>query len=392
MTNQPVSPGVFDVIVIGVGTMGAPACYYLAKRGYKVLGLEQFDITHELGSHGGQSRIIRKAYFEHPAYVPLLNKAYANWKQLEHETGEQLYHQTGVVYFGRPDHDIIRGVKLSAGIHNIPVETMDSVSSGKRFSHFRIPGNFETVFEPEAGFIPPEKAIKLYAGQAVKHGAQIHVRERVVTWHKDGNIITVKTNGDTYQCSKLIITAGAWAGQLVPGIADKIRITRQFVAWVKPRNREDFLPGQFPCWLIDDDERPGCYYGFPVLPADGFGEPDGLKIACHYPGSVTDADDVDRRTGENDIENIRYALDKYLPGTFESMVTTKTCLYASMPDENFIIDKLPGFEKRVIVACGFSGHGFKFASVIGEILADLAMNGSTQLPIEFLSIRRFLKS
>lgn len=390
MPEQPVSENNFDVIVIGVGSMGAPACYYLAKRGYKVLGLEQFDITHELGSHAGQSRIIRKAYFEHPAYVPLLNRAYDNWKQLEQETGEQVYHETGVVYFGQPDQEIIRGVKLSAGLHHVPVEEVDASTSGQRFNRFHLPTGFETIFEPGAGFITPEKAILLYAGQAVKHGCSIHVREKAITWQKDGNSIIVKTNADVYRCSKLIITAGAWAGNLVPGIAGKIKITRQFVAWIKPANPADFFLHNFPCWLIDDDERPGCYYGFPVLPQDTFGEPYGLKIACHYPGSVTDADDVDRRTGESDIEDIRYALDKYLPGTFESMVTAKTCLYANLPDENFVIDKLPGFEKRVIVACGFSGHGFKFASVVGEILADLAINGSTSLPIDFLNIKRFM--
>lgn len=389
MTDQLVNQNIFDVIVIGVGSMGAPTCYYLAKRGYKVLGIEQFDITHELGSHGGQSRIIRKAYFEHPAYVPLLNRAYENWKQLEQETGEQVYYQTGVAYFGRPEQEIVRGVKLSASLYNIPVEEVDTISSRKRFNRFHVPDSFETLYEPEAGFIVPEKAIKLYAGQAVKHGCTIHVKEKANTWRKEGSSIIVNTNADCYRCSKLIITAGAWSGNLVPGIAGKLKITRQFVAWVKPKNWDDFLLNNFPCWLIDDDERPGCYYGFPALPADVFGEPHGLKIACHYPGSVTDADAVDRQTGEGDIEDIRYALDKYLPGTFEAMITAKTCLYATLPDENFIIDKLPGFESRVIVACGFSGHGFKFASVVGEVLADLAIDGSTKLPIEFLNIKRF---
>ena len=390
MMDQSANPiTFFDAIVIGVGTMGAPACYYLAKRGYKVLGIEQFDITHEFGSHDGQSRIIRKAYFEHPAYVPLLNKAYENWKKLEDDTGEQVYYQTGVAYFGRQHETVLKGVKLSADRYNIPVEKIDIASSKKRFTQFNIPENFETLFEPEAGFITPEKAIKLYAGQAVKFGAEIHTHEKVIDWRKAGNRLVVNTNKKSYYCNKLIITAGAWSGNMIPRISGKIEVTRQFVAWIKPKNWNDYTLHNFPCWMIDD-ERPGCYYGFPILPPDKFGEPHGLKIACHYPGSITEADKVNRQNTEEDIENIRYALDKYFPGIFNGMVTTKTCLYASLPDENFIIDKLPGFEDHVTIACGFSGHGFKFASVVGEILADLAIEGSTRQPIDFLNAKRYM--
>lgn len=390
MTDQTANSTEFDVIVVGVGSMGAPACYYLAKRGYKVLGLEQFDITHEFGSHAGQSRIIRKAYFEHQDYVPLLQKAYENWKQIEVDSGEQVYHQTGVVYFGRPQQEIIKGVNLSSERYQIPVEKLAREESEKRFHAFSLPSGFETLFEPEAGFIMPEKAIRLFAGQAVKHGAEIHTQEKLIDWRKMGKNVILNTNRNTYQCQKLVITAGAWSDMLIPGLAGKLEVTRQFVAWVRPRNWEEYLLGKFPCWLIDDDERPGCYYGFPVLSAEQFGEPQGLKIACHYPGAVTDVDKVNRQNTEEDIENIRYALDKYLPGTFNGMVTTKTCLYANLADENFIIDRLPGFENAVTIACGFSGHGFKFASVVGEILADLSMTGTTGHAIGFLNARRFI--
>lgn len=383
------SSTLFDVIVIGVGSMGAPTCYYLSKRGHKVLGIEQFGITHELGSHAGQSRIIRKAYFEHPDYVPLLQKAYENWKELEDETGEQIYYQTGLVYFGRPEKAMLKGVKLSADLYKIPLEKVDEFSSKKRFPLFNIPKSFETLFEPEAGFIPPEKVIKLYVRQAVKFGAEIHTTEKVTGWRKMGNSIVVNTDKNTYHCGKLIITAGAWSGNMIPGISEKIEVTRQFVAWIKPKNWDDYCLNNFPCWLIDEDEKAGCYYGFPILPPDKFGEPHGLKIACHYPGAVTDADKVNRQLADEDIENIRYALDKYFPGTFNGMVTAKTCLYANLPDENFIIDRLPGYKEHVTIACGFGGHGFKFASVVGEILADLSINGSTMLSIGFLNAKRF---
>ena len=383
----------FDIIVIGVGSMGSSACYFLAQRGYKVLGLEQFDISHEFGSHAGQSRIIRKAYFEHSDYVPLLNRAYENWKKLEEETGEQIYFRTGLVYFGPPDHQVIKGVKQSASLYGIEIENLDVSLSAKRFPQFNIPKDFECLYEPDAGFLTPEKAIRLYAEQAKKYGAEIHVQEKVLDpiatgWKKDGDGIIVRTNKNNYRCSKLVITAGAWAGRMIPGFQDKLKVTRQFVAWIKVNEENDFRLSNFPCWLIADNEMAGAYYGFPILPTEKFGQPAGLKLAHHHPDSETDPDNVNRQSTKEDEENLKYALDKHFPGSFESFLSSKICLYANSPDENFIIDKLPGYQD-VVIACGFSGHGFKFVSVVGEILADLAIEGKTELPIEFLSVKRF---
>ena len=379
----------FDVIVIGVGSMGSATCCYLSKRGYKVLGLEQFAISHEFGSHAGQSRIIRKAYFEHPDYVPLLERAYENWKTLEQETGEQVYFKTGLLYAGNPDNEIIKGVKRSAALYNIELEQLNVADVSKRFSQFHFPKSFEILFEPETGFITPEKAIRLYAAQAGRNGAIIQSNEKVIGWKKDGNNIIVKTGKQTYQCNKLVITAGVWAGKMIPGFTDKIKVTRQFVAWIKTKKDDQFELSKFPCWMIGDDEKHGCYYGFPLLDTKKFGEPAGLKLAHHFPSQITDPDNVNRQPTEEDIENVKYCLNKYLPGVFDSVLSTKICLYANSPDENFIIDKLPGFEENVSIACGFSGHGFKFASVVGEILADLAIEGKTGLPIEFLKATRF---
>lgn len=379
----------FDVVVIGVGSMGSATCYYLSKRGYKVLGLEQFDITHEFGSHAGQSRIIRKAYFEHPDYVPLLERAYENWKTFEKETGEQLYFKTGLLYAGTSTNEIIKGVKQSASLYNINVEKLDPPNASNRFPQFSLPGNFEVLFEPEAGFIIPERAIRLYASQAKKNGATITTNEKVTEWKKEDNTVIVKTDKQAYQCNKLVITAGAWAGKIIPGLDDKINVTRQFVAWIKTKNDEQFQLNKFPCWMIGDDSKHGCYYGFPTLDTEKFGEPAGLKLAHHFPSQETDPDNVNRQTTELDIENLTYCLNKYLPGFFDSILHTKICLYANSPDENFIIDTLPGYEENVLIACGFSGHGFKFASVVGEILADLVIEGKSSLPFEFLHANRF---
>lgn len=379
----------FDIIVIGVGSMGSATCYYLAKRGCSILGLEQFDISHDFGSHAGQSRIIRKAYFEHPDYVPLLERAYRNWRTLEKETGKQVYFKTGLLYAGKPGNVIIKGVEESAGLYHIDLDQLNSVAATDHYPQFKFPDDFEILFEPEAGFITPEKAIRLYANEAKKNGAIIHSNEKVIDWKKDNSNIIVKTDKDSYECKKLIITAGAWAGKMIPGFSDKIKVTRQFVAWIKTKNDALFELNKFPCWMIGDDQKHGCYYGFPLLDTGKFGQPEGLKLAHHFPYQITDPDNVNRQTTEEDLSNLKYCLDKYLPGVFDGFLSTKICLYENSPDENFIIDKLPGFEDDVSIACGFSGHGFKFASVVGEILADLGIKGETALPIDFLNARRF---
>jgi sarcosine oxidase len=379
----------FDVIVIGVGSMGSSACYFLAKRGYKILGIEQFDITHEFGSHAGQSRIIRKAYFEDPNYIPLLNQAYKNWKKFEEETGSSIYHRTGLVYFGDQENEMIKGIKRSASLFNIPLENLDAKQATNRFPQFKFPKDFEILFEAEAGFITPEKAIKLYSQQAEKIGAEIHTNEKVVHWKKNKTDVIVTTEKNKYQCKKLVITAGAWIKKLVPELNNTIKITRQFVAWIKPKHQKNFLINHFPCWMIADNEKPGCYYGFPVLPESFSGGAEGLKLAHHFPGIETDPDHVTRQATVEDKENLIYFLNKYLPGAFDSFLATKICLYANTPDQNFIIDKLPDYEDDVIIACGFSGHGFKFVSVVGEILADLAIERITKFPIQFLNAKRF---
>jgi sarcosine oxidase len=378
----------YDVIVIGVGSMGSATCYNLAARGYKVLGLEQFDIPHESGSHAGQSRIIRKAYFEHPDYVPLLNRAYQNWYQLEKQTGAQVYFPTGLVYFGRPGNSMIKGVRESAYQHDIKIEELNHHQAKLRFPSFIIPYDYEAIWEADAGFITPEKAITLYKELAEKNGAEIHTREAVMEWRKEKDGITVVTNQNTYHSKKLIITTGPWAGKMLPQLITTLKVTRQVIGWAAQKNPETFSLDNFPCWLLADNEE-GAYYGFPILPADKFGGPGGLKLAYHYPGQLTEPDKVNREVSEKDKEQIEYALSKYLPGADNEELTCKTCLYTYSTDENFIIDHLPGYSGDVTIACGFSGHGFKFVSVVGEILSDLAMNGKTDLPISFLSLKRF---
>ena len=380
----------YDVIVIGVGSMGSSTCYQLAKRGVKVLGLEQFDIPHDLGSHAGQSRIIRKAYFEHPDYVPLLERAYSNWKALEEETGSSLYYKTGLVYFGKSTHPLISGLRESAQKYSIDVKDLTANQTQSLYPNFRIPSTFERLVEPDAGFVTPERAILLYTQQAIQLGAEIHTKEELIEWREQDKTILVKTNKGEYTCEKLILTAGPWTSKVLPNLSKSLKVTRQVVAWVNPKNWKSFELGKFPCWTIADDQIPGIFYGFPILSPGEFGGPVGLKIAHHFQGEITDPNQTNRLINQEEEENLKYAFTKFIPEGYHSTHVLKTCLYTNTPDENFILDFVPGLHQNVVVAAGFSGHGFKFASVVGEIMADLALKGKSSLPIEFLSASRFL--
>lgn len=378
----------YDVIVLGVGSMGASTCYHLAKQGYKVLGLEQFDIPHELGSHSGQSRIIRKAYGEASDYVPLLERAYENWQTLEAETGTQVYYKTGLVYFGATDDPFLKTVKQSSAEYNIPVNTLSAAECSQKYPQFNLPGSFQRLEEPDAGLLTPERSILLFVQEALRNGAVVRTKEKVVDWSSKNGTVTVKTDKGTYTAAKLVITAGAWAGKMVSSFAPKLKVTRQALAWVQPKKWDNFALGTFPCWNIVDNGYD--FYGFPILPVGQFGGPLGLKLALHHPGGdLTDPDAVNRNTKESDENVLIEFLNKFIPNAYEHTLTMKTCLYTNTPDENFILDFLPDFDTSVVVAAGFSGHGFKFASVIGEILADLTVEGTTSLPIKFLNIDRF---
>ncbi|HEX8038382.1 MAG TPA: N-methyl-L-tryptophan oxidase [Chryseosolibacter sp.] len=384
--SKDITPNHYDVIVLGVGSMGSAACWHLARRGQKVLGLEQFDIPHERGSHAGQSRIIRKAYFEHPDYVPLLERAYENWQSFEKETGTRIYHRTGILYFGERENATIRGIRTSARLHGIPVEDWTHAQYQKKYPAFRVPDNFDVIYEADAGFVTPERAIRLYAGEAVRNGAVIMKNTAVKEW-KAGSKIEVVTASGEYTCGKLVITAGAWTGRLVAGLKAKLQVTRQLLAWVAPPDPDRFSPDNFPCWFVEDPAL-GTFYGFPVMPSNDFNGPIGLKLAHHHPGIPCGPDDILGDIPAAEEEKLRAFLRTYLPEAGDTIIALKHCLYTYSPDTHFIIDHLPDYDGRVVIACGFSGHGFKFASVVGEILADLAMKGKTDLPNGFLRLER----
>jgi sarcosine oxidase len=268
------------------------------------------------------------------------------------------------------------------------VNQLSEAKCTEKYPKFNLPADFQRLEEPEAGFLTPERSILLMVEQALFNGATIRTQEKVLEWKHQNGSVTVKTNQGNYQASKLVITAGPWAGKMIPGYEPKLKVTRQALAWVKPKKWDYFELGKFPCWILEDGEYD--FYGFPILPVGEFGGPLGLKLALHYPGGdVTDPDAVNRKKKESDEQILIRFLNQFMPDGYESTLSMKTCLYTNSPDSNFILDYLPDHGKDVAIACGFSGHGFKFASVIGEIMADMVLKGATDMPIEFLSAKRF---
>lgn len=368
--------------------MGSAACWFLASRGHHVLGLEQFETPHENGSHAGQSRIIRKAYFEHPDYVPLLERAYDHWRAFEAETDSSLYYRTGILYTGLSLNENIAGVRTSASLHDIPIESWSRQERRKRFPAFEVPDEFDTIFESDAGFVTPERTIAQYLQQARRKGAVIKTQTPVLSWRQESNRIRVVTSGGEYTSDKLIITAGAWASQVLPQLKVQLHVTRQVLAWVRPADPDVFGLGNFPCWFVEDPVL-GTFYGFPMLTPEIADGPIGIKLAHHHPGDRCSPYGIRDGDVTPEEEKLRSFLRRYLPQAGEDIIAIKNCLYTYSPDSHFIVDHLPGSDKRVTIACGFSGHGFKFVPVIGEALADLAMKGRTELPIGFLKLERF---
>ncbi|MEQ8478041.1 N-methyl-L-tryptophan oxidase [Fulvivirga sp.] len=377
---------VYDVIVIGVGSMGSATCEQLASRGAKVLGIEQFGISHENGSHTGQSRIIRKAYFEHSDYVPLLHKSYEGWRALEKATSIQFYWQTGLSYFG-PEHDeMLQSVQKSADLYNLKIEHKEYDQYTKLWPQFSVPKDYQCIFEPEAGFVTPERGIKTYTEFAKQKGAEIHINEQVLHWESHSNFVTVTTNLRTYQASRIIFTSGAFTDQLL-ALKVKLKVTRQYLGWVNPNNNLKYNVGNMPCWLMTDEGKEGAFYGFPQMP-EVVGGPQGMKFGYHHPGEIFDEVE-DKEILVKEEARLNEFLRQYFTKVNRKIETIKSCKYTYTPDEHFIVDLLPDMSERVVIACGFSGHGFKFSPVIGEALADLALEGGSDLPIGFLGLGRF---
>ena len=373
--------GRFDAIVVGVGGMGSAALYHLARRGQRVLGLERFAIPHEMGSSHGVTRIIRLAYYEHPAYVPLLQRAYALWRELQTAAGEQLLYITGSIDAGPPGSLVFEGSRRSCEEHDLPHEVLTSAELSRRFPGYRLPAETLAVLQPEGGFLLAERCIIAHVTAAQRHGAEVHVEEPVVGWEPTAGGVRVRTEHGVYTAGSLILTAGAWAGALVDGLAGLAVPERQVLAWLHPRRSDLFAPERFPVFNLLVEE--GRYYGFPV-----FGVP-GFKFGrYHHLGEHGDPDALDRTPHPHDEAILRAFAERYFPDGAGPTAALKACLFTNSPDEHFILDTHPTCPQVSFLA-GCSGHGFKFCSVVGEILADLALHGATRHDIGLFWLARF---
>jgi sarcosine oxidase len=379
-------PTVYDIAIIGLGGMGSATLASAARLGKNVVGLEQFGRSHDLGSSNGRSRMIRKAYFEDAAYVPLLVRAYDAWHELEAATGEKILHQTGVLMVGNPENSILDGARKTAQAHGLAYEDLSRDDVRRCYPAFSVREDEVALFEPEGGFLVPELAVEAQLRVAESKGAELRFNAQVVRWYQspanDGLRIEL-ADGSTLDAARLALCTGPWMTQALREIGVPLTIQRNVQHWFEPID-DRFALGNLPSFFADRDDQPCRLYGFPD---HGF----GVKAAFHGYGEASSTDALDREIHEYDIEPVRRALEALLPGSAGRYLGGKACMYALTPDENFVITIHPN-DERIVVAGGFSGHGFKFAPVVGEILTGLLVEGGTRFDIEFLSPKRFART
>jgi sarcosine oxidase len=376
------SSSTYDAIVVGVGGMGSAALYHLTRRGARrVLGLERFTIPNEQGSSHGRSRIIRLAYWEHPSYVPLLRRAYELWHDLEAQAGEPLLVTTGSIDAGPPDSSAVAGAIRACRQFDLQYALYDGASLRTQFPGYQLPADFVALHQPQGGVLLPERCITAHVAAAQRAGAEVRTGESVLEWLERGDSIDVRTDRGIYTCRQLLIAAGAWTGALVADLRPMLAPERQVTLWVRPRRPEYFQPDTFPVVYMHAPE--GSLYALPSYDGAGF------KVGkYHHLGQQVDPDTMDRECHDQDERVLRDGLRRYFPDADGPTLDMKTCLFTNTRDEHFIITRRAG--SRVTVAAGFSGHGFKFCSVVGEIMAELALDGGTRHDISLFTPDRLV--
>ncbi len=381
-----------DVAIIGVGAMGSATLWRLAERGVSCLGFERFEPGHDRGSSHGDTRIFRTAYLEGPEYVPLAQRAIPLWSELQQVSGVPLMTPNGALTLGDRDGASILGTLKSIHCHNLDHQVWDAATIRSRYPAHRVEDNEVGIYEPNAGFLRPEISILAAVQRAEALGARV---QRNVTIDRIEHLVDgvrVSAGSKTYQVQHAVVSVGAWLSQLLPELRLPLRVTRQTLAWFPVEHPEQFLPDRFPVFLRDINENwmPGyegiadcTFYGFPTL--DG----KTVKIGIHREGETTSPDELDRTVSPDDLAPIQAYIERFFCGVSTRPEKSMVCMYTNTPDHNFLIGSADGMPNVTILG-GFSGHGFKFAPIVGEAAADLATRGETSLPMGWLSPNRFI--
>jgi sarcosine oxidase len=371
----------YDVIVVGLGAMGSAAAWHLSASGRRVLGLDRFAPPHQFGSSHGLTRIIREAYFEHPMYVPLVQRAYELWADLEQRSGRRLFLQTGGLMLGPADGVLVTGAKRSAEEHHLPHRTLSSAEIRAQFPAFNPTEDMVGVWEPRAGIVFPELAIQTHLELASKSDACLKLNTPVTHWEPRHGGVRVFTTEGSYTASQLFLSTGPWISSMLPELKLPLSIERQVLFWFEPRSDAAlFQPERFPIFICEFGRR-HFFYGFPDLG-------DGIKVAAHHEGVTTQPDSINREVAEEEVEAIRNVLRRSMPAAAGRLRSAAVCMYTNTPDEHFILDRHPAFP-QVLIASPCSGHGFKFSPAIGEI-ASTWLNGQTpRFDLGLFRIERF---
>jgi sarcosine oxidase len=354
---------VHDVAIVGLGAMGSAAALELARRGADVIGFDRHTPPHTFGSSHGDSRIIREAYFESPVYVPMVQRAFELWRVLEAASGTPLLQPTGGLMIGAPGSVLVEGALRSAREHGLSHEVLSANELRARYPVLNPEADMVAVWEPRAGVLAPEKCVQAQLDQARRHGATLCLGDAVSRWQSEDGGVRVFSGSGTHRARHLVIGAGAWASSLLPDLRLPFRIERQVQFWFEPiSDAAAFAPQRLPIhlWQYDDGRF---FYGFPDLGA-------GVKMSFHHRGEITTADTVRREVSAEEVDEVRRAVQRFVPAAAGRVRASSVCLYTNTPDEHFWIDRHPS-HAQVIVASPCSGHGFKFAPVVGEIVADL---------------------
>jgi len=377
-----------DVIILGLGAMGSAAAMHLAGRGCRVRGFDHFTPPHHQGSSHGRSRIFRQAYFEDARYVPMLLRARELWQQLERDAKQTLLHTTGALVIGRPGGEMVARSEQSARQFALPYELLDAAGLRKRYPAFAVEAGASALLEHNAGYLVPEDCITEQLRQAARGQAELHLEEPVLEWQAQpgGGGVTVRTAKASYSADRLLITAGPWAPRVLADLGLPLRVTRQVLYWFAPEgDLDDFRPARFPIYLLEPAVGLPLVYGFPVTGADT----EGAKVALHGSEEVCTPETADRAIRPDDEATMRERLSTTVPRLAGRLLRAETCLYTMTPDEHFVIDQHPE-HPAVTLAAGFSGHGFKFASVVGELLADLVTTGKSSFDLNLFSLKRLM--